>query len=294
MLKIREGKEYKFFVEKEIEAPDNKYYFVLKGPDQKRYLLPGNIYSDYNIKENTVIVCKVDKINCSGEVFLEPRNPWYTEGGTYNFKVVAHETRTGVAGSPVKVIIVSDRSQNLIAVPVADLSSIPRKGKEVTLKIERITKGKLYLVNHSGGLADNSLNIGRVYEFVIEGTGLGVDDIDYFIIRDTFRNIHTIPREHYEYYGFKTGTRFRGKIVKYKKNGERTIEPENPYYEAGAVVKMKVTSCNKNDINELFTVNLTDDFGFTHCIELGSPPLSDYIRCTVKMIKKGKPLLLPL
>jgi hypothetical protein len=294
MLKLKEGKEYSFLVEKDIKTPDNKNYFVVMGPDKKRYLLPGGIYTGYNIRKDSDIICKVDKINCSGEVFLEPRNPWYTEGEIYNFRVMAHETRTGITGSPVKVIVVTDLQGNYLTVPAEGITPLPRKGKEIPLRIERITKGKLYLVNQKSRLTGNSLILGREYEFIIDGIGKGVDDTDYLIISDPFGIKHTIPREHYEYYGFTTGTRFKGKIVKFKTNGEKTIEPENPFYKAGSVVRMKVSGFTQNTINDLFTVNLVDEFGFEHCVEMLSPPELDYVHCKVKMIKKGRPLLLPL
>ena len=45
MLKLREGKEYKFHVEKELTLPDNSRYFILIGPDSNKYLVPVSRYS---------------------------------------------------------------------------------------------------------------------------------------------------------------------------------------------------------------------------------------------------------
>jgi hypothetical protein len=54
---------------------------------------------------------------------------------------------------------------------------------------------------------------------------------------------------------------------------------------------MKVTNIFKNPVKALFTIDLIDNFGFTHCIEVNAPPESKTVRCKVAMIKKGKPLL---
>jgi hypothetical protein len=294
MPKMKEGQEFDFFVEKEIETPDNKKHFVLSGPDQKKYLLLSERYTDYNIKPGCVIVCRVDKINCSGEIFLEPLNPWYKEGETYTFKVIAHETRIGITGSKQNVIIVTDIRGNQTIVPYNGISPLPALGSEIQLVVERITKGKLYLLGHSVEVRALPLVANREYDFLIEGTGKGPDDEDYYIIKDPFGNSHTLPKEYYEYYGFGIGTTFKGRIVKYRNNGEKTIEPENPYYKIGSVIKLKVISSSKNIVNDLFTLNLKDDFGFYHCIELKAPLRKKNIYCRVKMIKKGKPLLSPM
>jgi hypothetical protein len=118
-----------------------------------------------------------------------------------------------------------------------------------------------------------------------------MDDEEYFIVKDPFGNLHTIAREFYEYYGYTIGTRFKGKIIKYKKSSEKTIEPENPFYKAGSVIRLEVLSFSKNIINDSFTINLKDEFGFSHCIETSVPPEKEFIQCRVAKIKKGKPLL---
>jgi hypothetical protein len=291
MLKIREGEEYEFLVEKELVTPNDSHHFILKGPDQKKYLIPVSVYQHYNITVGSSIKCRIDKINCKGEIFLEPPNPFYTEGESYSFEVVNHEKRTDAAGISHSVFVVRDLSGNTIPVPFEDDKPLPLKGSRINLTVERITKGKVFLVRSSRGLTDKYLKSGKEYEFVIERIEKGMDDEDYFILKDPFGNLHTIAREFYEYYGYKIGTRFKGKIIKYKKNGEKTIEPENPYYKTGSVIRLDVTSFSKNIINNSFTLNLKDAFGFTHCIETSILPEKEYIQCRVVMIKKGKPLL---
>lgn len=294
MLKIREGKDYKFSVEKELTLPDDSLHFMVKGPDSNKYLIPFSRYSHYNIRTGTILICRVDRINCKGEVFLEPQNPWYSEGKSYPFEVVGRDERIDKSGLNHTVIVVIDRIGNKIYVPHNETHPFPVIGTNLNLTVERITKGKIHLISVHPEVTGTSLRTGSKYEFVIKRIERGMDDEEYFVIEDIFGTLHTIPREFYEYYGLSVGEKFRGKIIRYKKNGEKTIEPENPFYKPGSTIKLEITSFTKNIINPAFTLNLKDRFGFIHCLESPKPPDCRFITCRIGMIKKGKPLLEPM
>jgi hypothetical protein len=291
MLRLSEGKVYRFLVEKELKLPDNSAHFLLKGPDSKKYLVPLRRYSHYGIVPGSVINCRVDRINCKGEVFLEPGNPWYNEGKSYSFVVEGHEMRTDTGGINHDVVVVVDKSGNRIYVPHDKSLPFPARGTRIKLTVERITKGKIHLVSASREITGQSLRGGRYYKFIIERIEKGMDDEEYFVISDPFGNLHTIARDYYEYYGYSVGTEFRGKIIKYKKNGEKTIEPENPFYKTGSVISLKVTGFTNSSVNTSFTLNLKDKFGYVHCIETPVIPEKGTVRCRIVMIKKGKPML---
>ena len=291
MLKIREGAEYEFLVEKELVTPDKARHLVLYGPDRRKYLLPLSVYMHYNIKVGSTIRCRVDKINCKGEVFLEPNNPYYTEGKSFPFEVMSYDTRTDYAGVKHQVLIVKDLMGTRIPVPFDHKGPLPLKGSRLNLVVERITKGKIFLSKSSRSISGKYLRSGKEYEFVIEGIEKGMDDEEYFVVKDPFGKLHTIARESYQYYGYRIGSRFKGTILKYKKGGERIIEPENPFYKTGEVIKMDVISVTRNVINKSFTIILKDNFGFNHCLETTFHPQKKRIQCRVVRIKKGKPLL---
>ena len=291
MLKLREGKEYKFLVEKELTLPDNSHHFLLRGPDSKKYLIPISRYSHYGILTGKVIKCRVDRINCTGKVFLEPPNPWYSEGKSYSFNVDGIEERIDNTGTNRKVIVVTDKLGTKICVPHDKFTALPVKGEKIILRVIRITKGKVHFGSTPGETNNLLLEAGSDYEFVVERIEKGIDDEEYFVIKDPFGNFSTLPAKYYKYYGYTTGTRFRGKIIRNKKNGEKTIEPENPFYKSGSEILMRVTSFYKNPVNHSFTINLKDKYSFSHCIETSTPPNAKSVRCKVLMIKKGKPLL---
>jgi hypothetical protein len=291
MNKLKEGEVLEFRVGRKISDPLGAGYFVLTDPGQKKYLLPADTYRHYGIKPGTSIKCRIDKINCKGEIFLEPENPHYSEGRHYEFTVIGDDFRTDRSGNEVSVVLVSDLFRNIIAVPYEKL---PEKGSPIRLLVERISKGRLFLCPPPEKKKKDPLVKHRIYDFVVEGIGRGLDDEEYYILRDAFGESHSIPMKYYDHYGFKPGDTIKGKVIKYMHNGEKIIEPVNPYYKPGRFLTLKVVRCTRNIINESFTLDLVDKFGFSHCIPTEAPPEKEIVRCRVKMIRKGKPLLVLL
>jgi hypothetical protein len=162
-VKLTEGKNYHFLVEKELVLPDNSTHFLVTGPDTKKYLIPAFRYSQYGIMPGNVIKCKIDKINCRGKVFLEPQNPWYSEGRSYDFRVAGIEVHTDNSGKKHNVVIVTDKKGNRIPLPDGVLKTIPEKGTLVNLKIERISKGKLHFLTTVGHGVENGVSRSKTW-----------------------------------------------------------------------------------------------------------------------------------
>jgi hypothetical protein len=290
-MKLKEGKEYFFSVEKELMEGEIIDLYVLKGPDGMKYLLSSSNYRHYGIRKGTEIKCRVDRINCRGEIFLEPENPYYKEGKSYKFTVTGGDTRTDVSGAEVKVMIVKDIFKNLIPVPSDPL---PETGSEVSLIVERITKGRLHLVSSTRKRETGSLRLGQKYVFTVVKVATGLDDEEYFVITDPGGGTHTISRNYYENYGIKPGGTIIGKVTKHRLNGEMIIEPDNPYYKPGQFISLRMTGYSQNTVNGLFTLDLEDKFGFRHCIQSPVLPQKELMRGRVKMIRKGRPLIILL
>jgi hypothetical protein len=261
MPKLRENREYEFQVRKKLVTPDQSEHFVLSGPDQKKYLIPAGRYPHYNIKVGERIICRVDKLNCKGEIFLEPRNPFYTRGNNYFFEVIDHEKRTEFNGIDKDVLIVTDHFGERIPVPAEGYRPVPEIGTKIRLRVERISKGKIYLSDFTGKRSEINLRANSEYEFSVERISKGMDN------------------------------KFKAKIIKDVKNGRKSIEPVNPYYRKGTIITVNVEHISVNSINSLFNVELKDKYGFTHCLETSDPPGNEIIKCRVSAIKKGKPIL---
>jgi len=108
-MKLQEGEKYNFFVKRILEIGGNNYYLLL-GPGDVKYLLKKDYYEHYNIDIDDTITCRVDKINCRGEVFLEPEHPYYSEGREYMFEVTGRDLRVDNKGETVAVFTLADRT----------------------------------------------------------------------------------------------------------------------------------------------------------------------------------------
>ena len=290
MQKLREGKKYKFLVEKELTLPDGSNHFLLIGPDSNKYLVPLSGFLKYGISVGALIKCRVDRINCKGELFLEPENPWYKEGEYYDFTIMETEVRTDKSGNEQAVVIVADITGNKIIVPLNKSENNLTDGLKLNLKVEKITKGKVHLMRPGQDSMTSSLKPDSSYEFEIERVERGLDDEVCFVIKDPYGGHHTIVKAYYEHYGYEIGTRFNGRVIKKKNSGEIIIEPDNPFYTEGSIVKMLVTGVNKSLINNSFILTVRDKFGFFHSIGTPNTPDGKSVRCKVIKIKKGKPL----
>lgn len=149
MVKLVEGRNYEFTVVKEALSPDGFKHYIFSGPDKKKYLVPHSRYADYKISVGSRIICRVDKINCMGKVFLEPQNPFFIEGETYLLEILEHSLEKDRKGRIRKIMKVTDANGNKINVyPGKEV--LPDIGSKVYLTIRKISKGKVYLGDSNG------------------------------------------------------------------------------------------------------------------------------------------------
>ncbi|MFH2096408.1 MAG: hypothetical protein ABIJ16_11930, partial [Bacteroidota bacterium] len=88
---FKEGEKYKFKVLKVITLPDDKDYYMLEDPIGRKHLMVSSFYKAYGIHPGTSIECKIDRINCNGKIFLEPKHPYLEEMGSYTFTIEGTE-----------------------------------------------------------------------------------------------------------------------------------------------------------------------------------------------------------
>jgi len=292
-MKLEEGQYYSFIALKTIKLPDSSDNLILAGPDNKKYLLPLIYYNGYDLNAKKEIVCKVDKINCSGKVFLEPLHPFYKEGDSFSFIV---ESFTSVVNKdyPESVVFsVRDILDNLINIPVGLINPTTKMGSEVKLKVERISKGKIYFSQPEARERTDDLKEGEFYDFIVESIEHGTDSEDFYVVKDINNKEHRLPVRYYSHYGFKEGDSFRGKIIRYSSGGPKSIEPENPWYSPGDVVYVTVGNWTTDETEEQYFVDVFDSKGFEYMIKMSQKPVNQILRCTVLKIRKGRPVLIP-
>lgn len=293
-MKLQEGEKYNFFVKRVLEIGGNNYYLLL-GPGEIKYLLKKDYYEHYNIDINDKIICRVDKINCRGEVFLEPEHPYYSEGSAYMFEVTGRDLRVDGKGETVAVLTLADRAGQELVVPVDLVSNYNEQlDNFIKLPVEKITKGKIVFSERDKKTGSERIEEEAVYDFYIYDRKKGLDGKDYFLVRDHLNDHHIIPAEHYSYYGLEKNCSFRGRFIKYHDTGNFKIEPVNPYYRPGQSYEFSLISESARPDGQGKILHVSDEHGLKHEVMVGN----DYraqknMVFRVVKIRKGWPLLIP-
>jgi len=105
-------KAYRFKIIKKIEIPSDQNYFLLQDPFEYRHLLPEKFYINYGLENQNEILCYVDKINCSGRIFLDPEHPYYRISEIYQFPFYGKKIITTRHGDSKKMLVVKDIFNN--------------------------------------------------------------------------------------------------------------------------------------------------------------------------------------
>lgn len=143
---FEEGKSYDFEIRKMVKLSDEQNYYVMIDPFGKRHLMFDSDYNNYGIKTGDVISCKIDKINCNGKIFLEPKHPYYSEGKTYKFEIGGCKEVENSKKEIEKVFLINDEYNSTAQIINLNASSYDSYvGKKIHAKIDRIKKARLYL-----------------------------------------------------------------------------------------------------------------------------------------------------
>jgi hypothetical protein len=96
--KFTEGDWHSFYVLKLLQIPGEDYYYLLKSKSGNRLLMAAAPYHNYGIRAGSTVKCRVDKISCSGKIYLEPAHPQYETGKTYDFEIISQSRLTDRKG----------------------------------------------------------------------------------------------------------------------------------------------------------------------------------------------------
>lgn len=142
------GKTYSFtIVGERINPGDKLSYFVLKDENGNKHLLKKKYYIHYGLKRGMIIDCTVDKFTSEGFFFLEPENPWYKQGESYEFKILEIQKLHFSDGNVQDVLVVDDPYSEPVKLFIEPgQMEILKKKKTVLCKIDRIRKSRLELI----------------------------------------------------------------------------------------------------------------------------------------------------
>jgi hypothetical protein len=231
---LTEGQTYPFSLLSKMELGRGEEYYVLRDPLGYKMLMPAGFYEHYGFMEGQEILCRVDKINCNGRMFLEPINPWYEEGKVYDFEVVSSGHRKNIAGLNEWYFMVTDKSGSHWRVKRP--ASIAGSNFPETLPclVERIKKGHLYLQIHGHAPIHPLLKNGETYSFVIIYEAVNPDDgLAYFILEDNSGQRHLLRKKYFVNYRLKKGQEVLCRVDGAMGDGYLFLEPEHPAYSVG-------------------------------------------------------------
>lgn len=148
MQVFEEGKDYPFTVRNTIILPDNEY-IVIEHRDGRKFMITKKYYSViYDLVPGKEIFCRVDKINCNGQIFFEPHHPYYTPGVMADFEITGETTRKFKKTDGVYRVLVCEGSKGEPAIiKETDIENLGafKPGDRVRAAIKKVSKGVAHL-----------------------------------------------------------------------------------------------------------------------------------------------------
>jgi len=145
-LHLEQGQFYLFKLYKKVESSDGVSYYVLIDPFGNKHLAPAEHYLTYNLKIGSSYLCKIDKINCLGRIFIEPPHPFYKENKIYLFEFFKRIKEKHKSGNTYiyYIFLGENKYQAFLNTPNYNLPKYLKSGLHSFL-VKKISKGKVYI-----------------------------------------------------------------------------------------------------------------------------------------------------
>ncbi|MGE0088391.1 MAG: hypothetical protein AB7S50_02825 [Bacteroidales bacterium] len=297
--KFTEGDFYQFKIIDYTEIPDtNDSFFILKNQWGGKHLLKAFPFKHYNLTVGIDITCRIDKINCSGKIFLEPENPFYKPGEIYDFDVIRFSTHTNSVGEKESIIIVKDRFGHENSCSMPENLNPEDIGERIKCKVVRIKKGQLFLIHSETENTRKLLQIGEKYAFTVYELK-DLNGVKYYILHDGFGNSYSLKMDMYKHYNLCIGRQVECTVTKFDTDGQLKIEPNHPHYKIGKTYPFKFLRIENDpdllDKNSKIII-VIDVFGIETKVssfkpEIFNKPMPEYLHCLVEGVRKGKAIL---
>lgn len=239
--RFEEGSTYAFIILKKLEVSENEAYYVLRDPKGYKILLPADIYAHYGFEPGAEVLCRIDKINCSGQVFLEPANPLYSENKIYSFEITRQWiTDTNETGKQFFIELTDAYNMPCILKVTAQEYEKYSSGNLINCRVDRIKKAKLHLRPINEYEKNLLMKPGNYYPFTLKDLAG-----EFFILIDMDSNSHKLECKWYAHYNIRQGDKIRCRFLYYSENGSLVLEPENPFYREGELYEFPIRYIQK-------------------------------------------------
>ena len=144
-LVLEQNQFYHFKLHKKVKGFSGYSYLVMIDPFGNKHLVPAEYYLTYKLKVRNTYLCKVDKINCLGRIFIEPPHPYYKENETYKFRFVKTLKEKHKLGSvQLYYQFLGENKYEALFKENNSLSEHLKTGIH-SFRIKKISKGKVFI-----------------------------------------------------------------------------------------------------------------------------------------------------
>lgn len=298
--RLKEGKVYPFRISGIVVLPDGSEYFNLIDPNHVRHLLEKKYYTNYYFELGQLIDCRIDKINCSGKIYIEPLHPFYRLGKRYDFPFIRFSETNPKNGIAETWAVFEDIFGNEVKIPwdfqnrsQVESARILNPGDTLKLTVIRIKKGLVYVseINLDGDF--NEFKGGVEYPFVITGFRNYPGKQGYFILQSESGANFKMRNKFYEKYNLAVGETIYCRVIRDGKDS--FLEPEHPRYKIGNEYTFEIKGTDfirEYPDGQKPAYILRNDFGkdIILAVEEGIkiPPENNLIICRVVDIRKSR------
>ncbi len=237
-VELKEGNSYTFKITGTLILPDGSESFVLMDPNNVKHLLNAQYYEAYGLKNNQEIICRIDKINCTGKIYIEPIHPHYNLGDIYNFRFYTYLDITSASNEVNSIAIFTDVLGYPVRISSYEIPGPLKSGDLVSCKVTGIRKGRVFISNDISGNDFTGMVPGKMYEYTInKELSLG-DNYDFYILENSNGKHFKLRKKFYADYNFNVGEKINARLC--GNNGEYYLEPKHPNYEVGKLYDFEI------------------------------------------------------
>jgi hypothetical protein len=290
---VETGDIFKVYFKKHVIVSDTDQYWVVENDNGERFLIDFFQYKNYGFEAGKSIQVKVDKINCSGKVFLEPVHPFYEEGKKYFFEI---EQIIKYNQNSISVFVV-DVFGNKIAIEYHKNENEP-VAKKIELLVIGLRKGLPVLLDPVLE-KQTPFKENEIYSFFVADK-IKITADDFFQLEDKFGRIHLLPAIFYKKYPIEIGKPLDCYIVSIEQNAVLKLEPVHPVFKLGYELELNFIGNYTGDeyIGRRHKLYLLRDdegneFFMSHRFMEGRE-IPKRINCRIEKLKKGQILVEPI
>lgn len=139
------GKSYKFKITGITNLIyDEEFYELIDEKGNLQYIRK-KYYGNYGFKKGSELICEVVETPRLYFNYLEPVNPYYKKGETYEFDLISIETDYDIVDRSMTFVMLGDKYGNEFHANCSAIKDIRNKPSKVRCRVENIKMSRLFL-----------------------------------------------------------------------------------------------------------------------------------------------------